>query len=216
MHSIKSVERAMRLYEIIGKAMQGEITWYEAAEVLGLSERQLRRMRKRCATEGGVNCLFDQRRGPAKSRIAEDIREKVLSLYRDEYFDFNTKHFHEKLQSEHGITQSYVWVRNLLLEAKLICKQLKRDPHRSRRERRPLEGILLHLDGSDHTWLGEGRPRWDLLATLDDATNEVYQSFFVPEEDTRSILKILQQTVQKKRNLLLPLHRSCKSLGVYA
>ena len=61
-----------------------------------------------------------------------------------------------------------------------------------------MPGMMLHLDGSSHRWIGEEGPKWDLLATLDDATNEVYDAFFVPEENTRSVLQILRNTIDKK------------------
>ena len=77
-------------------------------------------------------------------------------------------------------------------------RQSKKAKHRKRRERRPLVGMLLHLDGSTHHWLGENFPKWDLLAILDDATGEVYDAFFVPEEDTRSVLKIIRSVVENQ------------------
>src|SRR5690349_14872836 len=147
MHISKQLERTMKRYEIILKAVNGELTWIQAAEILNLSARQARRIKKQYE-QGGVEALLDQRIGGRSwNRVSDRIRQKVISLYRDEYFDYNVKHFHEKLQSEHGIQQSYYWVLWLLQESGLVDKNAKRDPHRKKRERRPLEGMMLHLDG---------------------------------------------------------------------
>ncbi len=79
--------------------------------------------------------------------------EEVLSLYRDKYFDLNVRHFHEKLREEHQIGLSYTWVQSKLLqEAGLVKRKARRGVHRKRRERRPLPGMLLHIDGSHHQW----------------------------------------------------------------
>ena len=74
----------------------------------------------------------------------------MLGLYREKYFDLNVRHFHEKLSDEHGIELSYTWVKLALQGAGLVKKGRKRGVHRKRRARRPLPGMLLHLDGSRH------------------------------------------------------------------
>lgn len=191
-------ERAMKRQEILLQAFNGQINWVQAAEILGISARQIRRIKK-AWEKAGSPALVDKRYGgSAWNRVDDAIRNRVTQLYREQYFDFNVKHFHEKLQAEHGIKQSYNWVLWLLQESKLVAKNRMRDKHRKRRERRPLEGMMIHLDGSDHRWLGESHPKWDLLATLDDATNEVYDAFFVPEENTVSVLQILSTTIEKR------------------
>src|ERR1019366_1856379 len=78
--------------------------------------------------------------------------EEVLRLYRDQYFDLNVRHFHEKLSEEHQIGLSYTWVKQALQAAGLVKRKAKRGVHRKRRERRPLPGMMLHIDGSDHQW----------------------------------------------------------------
>jgi transposase InsO family protein len=121
----------------------------------------------------------------------------VLALYREKYFDFNVRHFHEKLQDEHGLSLSYTWVKLALQGAGLVKKSGRRGVHRRRRPRRPLPGMLLHLDGSSHAWLGEGR-RYDLLVVLDDASSEIYYAQLVEEESTRTVLAALRAVVEKK------------------
>jgi transposase len=191
-------ERAMKRQEIILRAMSGKINWTQAADILGVSARQMRRLKYRYE-KLGAKYLVDQRFGkPSWNRIEGDIVKKVMALYREKYFDFNVKHFHEKLENEHNIYQSYTWVKNILHDSGLVRKTSKREKHRKKRERRPMVGMMLHLDGSEHHWLGEDKPKWDLLVVLDDANNEIYAAEFVPEEDTRSVLRILHSVVDKK------------------
>ncbi|MBV9267484.1 MAG: hypothetical protein JO061_15030 [Acidobacteriaceae bacterium] len=92
--------------------------------------------------------------------------EEVLRLYREKYFDLSIRHFHEKLQNEHGIELSYTWVQQALQGAGLVKRRSRRGPHRRRRERRPLPGMLLHIDGSKHRWLNDDR-WYDLIVILD-------------------------------------------------
>ena len=84
-------------------------------------------------------------------------RRRCCGLYREEYFDLNMRHFHENLQEEHDIELSYTWVQKALQGAGLVAKRHKRGPHRRRRPRRPMPGMLLHIDGSKHRWLNDDR-----------------------------------------------------------
>ena len=164
-----AAERAMKLQEVLLRATAGKIKWWQAAELIGISERQMRRWRKRLE-EQGYKGLLDRRRGrPSHRRVPKAKAEEVLSLYRDQYFDLNVRHFHEKLLEEHQIGLSYTWVKQALQAAGLVKRKAKRGVHRKRRERRPLPGMLLHIDGSHHQWLQD--ERWhDLIVILDDAT----------------------------------------------
>jgi transposase len=163
----------MKLQDVILKAMAKKINWMEAAEIAGVTDRTMRRIRERYE-EFGYTGLFDQRRGKRSiHRIPMQTAEEVLRLFREDYFDLNIRHFHEKLSAEHGIRLSYTWVQKALQGAGLVTKRHKRGPHRRRRPRRPLPGMLLHIDGSKHQWLNDDR--WhDLIVILDDATSEIY------------------------------------------
>jgi len=191
------VERAMKVQEVILRAMAKRITWWQAAEVIGISDRQMRRWRRRWE-KFGYDGLLDRRRGrPSLRRVPLELAERVLVLYREKYFDFNVRHFHEKLREEQDIRLSYTWVKRALQGAGLVRKQGRRGVHRRRRPRRPLPGMLVHLDGSSHAWLGDGR-RYDLLVVLDDATSEIYYAQLVEEESTRTVLAALREVVEKK------------------
>src|SRR5690348_9033208 len=144
------MERMMTLQEVILKAMAKKITWMAAAEIAGISDRTMRRIKERYE-KGGYDGLMDRRRRkPSVLRIPMQMAEQVLALYQEKYFDFSVLHFHEKLRQEHGIGVSYTWVKQALQGAGLVAKRKKRGPHRRRRERRPMPGMLLHIDGSKH------------------------------------------------------------------
>jgi transposase len=193
-----AVEQAMKRQEIILRAYAGKISWIEAAEILGYSARHLRRLREKYE-ENGFEGLFDGRLGKVSPRrIPVEVVEEVLRLYRDEYFDFNVRHFHEKIVEEHSIAISYTWVRNLLQEAGLVAKKRSRKKHRKRRERRPMRGMMLHIDGSEHRWFaGDGR-RYDLIVVMDDATSEIYYAQLVEEESTATCMEAIREVVEKQ------------------
>jgi hypothetical protein len=118
-------------------------------------------------------------------------------LYQEIYYDLNIKHFHEKLRAEHQIELSYTWVQLALQGAGLVGKARKRGKHRKRRERRPMAGMLLHIDGSKHQWFGD--QRWhDLIVILDDATSEIYYAQLVEEESTRTVMVGLREVIENQ------------------
>jgi hypothetical protein len=123
--------------------------------------------------------------------------ERVLELYREKYFDLNLRHFHEKLASEHQIGLSYSWVKGVLQGAGLVARGRQRGVHRKRRPRRPLPGMLLHIDGSRHQWFQD--ERWyDLIVILDDASSEIYYAQLVEEESTVTVMMGLREVIERK------------------
>jgi transposase len=196
-YSQAAVERAMKVQEVILRAMAKKITWWQAAEIIGISDRQMRRWRERYE-EHGYDGLFDRRRGkPSPQRVALATVEQVLGLYREQYFDLNLRHFHEKLREQHQIGLSYTWVKAALQGAGLVARGRKRGVHRKRRERRPLPGMLLHIDGSRHRWFQD--ERWyDLIVILDDASSEIYYAQLVEEESTFTVMAALKEVIERK------------------
>ena len=187
----------MKVQEVILRAMAKRITWWQAAEILGTSVRSMRRWRWRYE-QHGYDGLLDRRRGqPSPKRVALQTVQEVLQLYQEKYADFNVRHFHEKLREEHGIELSYTWVKLALQGAGLVKKGRKRGVHRKRRARRPLPGMLLHLDGSEPRWFQD--ERWyDLIMVLDDATSEIYYAQLVEEESTRTVRAALREVIEQK------------------
>jgi transposase len=128
----------MKVQEVILRALAKRITWWQAAEIIGISDRQMRRCRERYE-EFGFRGLFDRRRGkPSPKRVPVATMQRVLELYREQYFDLNARHFHEKLKDEHQIELSYSWVKGVLQGAGLMARGRKRGQHRKWRSRRPL------------------------------------------------------------------------------
>lgn len=190
-------ERAMKVQDVILRAMAKRITWWQAAEIIGISDRSMRRWKQRYL-EHGYDGLLDQRRGkPSPKRVPLKLAEEVLQLYGEKYPDLNVRHFREKLREVHGIELSYTWVKLALQGAGLVKKGRKRGVHRKRRERRPLPGMLLHLDGSRHHWFQDDR-WYDLIEVLDDATSETYYAQLVEQESTRTVMAALKAVVEKK------------------
>jgi len=191
------MERMMKVQEVILRAMAGKLKWWEAAEVLGISDRSLRRWRERYQ-EHGYDGLYDRRKGrPSPKRLPMETAEKVLQLYREQYFDFNVRHFHEKMGEQHGLRVSYTWVKLALQGAGLVSKSRRRGTHRRRRPRRPLPGMLVHIDASKHAWFQDGR-YYDLIPLLDDATSEIYYARLVEEEGTRTLMPAVREVIEKR------------------
>jgi hypothetical protein len=129
------MERAMKVLEIILRAISKQIHWFEAAKILRLSPRQLRRLYYRYRTFG-YDGLYDRRSGkPSPRRVPLAVAERVFALYQEKYFDFSVRHFHEKLWEGRGILLSYSWVKLALQGAGLVSKAGQRGVHRRRRER---------------------------------------------------------------------------------
>ena len=121
----------------------------------------------------------------------------MLALYQEKYFDLNVRHFHEKLQENEGIALSYSWVKQALQGAGLVVRKKKRGTHRRRRPRRPLPGMLLHIDGSKHRWFQDDR-YYDLIVILDDATSEIYYAQLVEEESTITTMAAVREVIERK------------------
>jgi hypothetical protein len=187
----------MKLQDVILKAMAKKITWIQAAEIAGMSVRNMQRKRQDYQ-DYGYNGLFDQRRGKRSvHRVPMETAERVLALYRDKYPDFNVRHFHEKLQELENISLSYSWVKQALQGAGLVARRRKRGPHRRRRPRRPMPGMLLHIDGSKHRWFQDDR-YYDLIVILDDASSEIYYAQLVEEESTRTVMQGVREVIERK------------------
>jgi transposase len=184
----------MRFESLVGRWDRGEITQVEAAEMLGVSVRTFQRWADRYE-DAGLEGLADRRLGrPSARRAPREELERMLGLYRDKYADFTVKHFHEQLVRRHGYVLGYTVTKLALHAAGLVRRAPKRSAHRKKRPRRPLKGMLLHQDGSRHSWL-EGQPPLDLIVTMDDATSEVFSLFLVAEEGTASTFQALREVV---------------------
>lgn len=182
--------------EVIAKAIEGRLSWLQAADILGITVRHMRRMR-RSFEEHGWGGLRDGRVGNTRrKRIAVETVEKVLRLRREKYADFSVKHFHERVTEKHGIVLSYTWTKHVLQAAGLAEKAPGRGKYRRKRERRPMVGMLMHLDASTHAWL-PGPPKQDLVVALDDADGRILFAKFVEQEGTLSTMEALWHVLSR-------------------
>ncbi len=189
-----------RKLDVVERVDRGELTVWEGAQVLGLSRRQLQRLRKRVRAEGAKGVAHGNAGRPPRHKTPDAIRERILALCRAKYAGFNDQHFTEKLAEAEGIPLSRQTVRRFLREAG-IGSVRKRRPvtHRRRRDRRPQAGQMILWDGSRHDWL-EGRgPRMCLMGAIDDATGEFLPgAHFVEQECSVGYLRVLRDIIVVK------------------
>lgn len=184
-----------RFEDIYDDYQKHKLSSEEAAMILGCSNRHFLRLRARY-DEDGVAGLRDGRVGRVSKRRAADAEVgRVTKLYRERYDGFNVRHFHEFAKREHGLERGYTWTRTVLAKAGLVAPSKRGGPHRLRRPRRPMRGMMIHQDASKHLWFGE--EYCDLVVTLDDATSEITSAFFCEEEGTNSSFRGIHETISQ-------------------
>lgn len=187
--------RKMRFEEVYLGWSESRLTQEEAALILGVCDRTFRRYIDRYE-EAGIEGLSDKRLTQASFRRAPvDEVMAVSDQYTKQYQGWNVKHFYSWYRRDGG-GRSYTWVKNTLQAKGLVLKSAKRGSHRTQRERAHLPGMMLHQDGSRHEWV-PGK-KWDLIVTMDDATNEHYSMFFVEEEGTASSFQGVRDVIAQR------------------
>jgi helix-turn-helix protein len=187
--------KRMTRKEVVVRAIAKELTWIQAAEICGITARQMRRLKKRYERHG-YDGLVDGRGGKTRrQRIPVATIERLCQLRREQYAEFSVQHFWEKATEEHHLEISYTWAKLALQAAGLAEKSPGRGKYRRRRERRPLRGMMLHLDGSTHPWLAE-QPLQDLIVVQDDADSRILYAQFVPQEGTLSTFAALTHVLR--------------------
>ena len=171
--------------DVIQRVYRSELTVVQAAAVLGISERQCYRVKARVGKAGAKGVVHGNRGRSCQRKTQEKIVRRVLELARGKYKDFNDHHLTEKLEEQEKIKLSREKVRRILRAEGIGSPKKRRGiKHRSRRERRAAEGMMLQVDGSPHDWL-EGRgPRLCLIGAIDDGTGKVMGAFFAPAESS--------------------------------
>ena len=170
-------EELRKLY-VVRKVLDQEILQEKASEILSLSSRQIRRIIKRVRLEGEKGVIHKSRGRPSNRRISDEIREKVIQLYRSEYEDFGPTLAAEKLEERHRVKVNDETLRLWLIESGDWKKRRKRRGHRRWRERKHHFGEMVQMDGSHHDWF-EGRGAWCvLMGYIDDATGKVFGRFY--------------------------------------
>jgi transposase len=193
-------ERQWKRLDVIRRVSKGLMTTVAAAVVLGLNERQVRRVRSAFEERGQAALVHGNRGRPPSNRLDEKLRERVVRLARGKYSGFNDEHLTEKLVEVEGLAVSRSTVRRLLRGAGMGAVRRRRPPkHRRRRDRKAQAGLMVLWDGSRHDWL-EGRgPLMCLMGAIDDATGELLPgAHFVDQECSAGYLRVLRAIVEEK------------------
>jgi transposase len=193
-------EKQWKRWEAVKRVAAGQLTTAEAGEALGLSKRQVRRLRRAVEARGKLGVVHGNAGRVHVRRLSEAMRKRVVSLMREKYSGFNDTHFAEKLRDTEGIVLARSTVRRLLRAAGIGAARKRRSPrHRRRRDRKAREGLMLLWDGSRHDWL-EGRgPRLSLVGAIDDATGKFMPgAHFVEQECSAGYLRVLREICKEK------------------
>jgi transposase len=176
-----------------------ELTVVEAGMVIGVSERQCYRIKARVTKRGAKGVVHGNRGRPCKRKIKEKEVKRVVELAKGKYRGFNDRHLTEKLAEQEELEISREAVRQILRCAGIASPRKRRaNKHRSRRERRAAEGMMLQVDGSPHDWL-EGRgPSLCLIGAIDDATGKVLGAFFASAESSWAYFRLFSEIFKKQ------------------
>ncbi len=187
--------REQRRARVLTRVLVGELTMAEGGVELGLSERQLWRLRAAFIDAGPAGLVHGNRGRASPQRIHPDRRIRIIEL-RERYGALNDTHFGELLAEREGIMVSRESLRAILRGAGIASPRRRRPPrYRSRRPRMGAEGTLLQLDGSRHRWLEKRGPELVLVGAIDDATGWVTAALFRDQEDAAGYLEILRTTI---------------------
>ena len=174
-------QRELKRLHIIHKALEGTLKQVEAAEILLLSDRQIRRIIKRVRIEGDRGAVHKSRGTPSSRRFPKKIKDKVIELYREKYKGFGPTLATEKLLEIEGIELSDETLRKWLIGSGDWKKVRKGLVHRQWRERKHYFGEMIQMDGSHHDWF-EGRgPKCVFMGYIDDATGNTFGRFYAYE-----------------------------------
>ncbi len=194
--ALREAIRMERFEELLVGLKKKRLSCEEAALILGCSVRQFHRQRQRFEEEGIIG-LRDRRVGRSPSnRAADEEVEALTCLYRERYEGLSVRHFYDLTLCHMAQRRSYSWVRRSLNASGTVQPTKRGGPHRLRRPRKPMRGMMLHQDGSKHRWFGE--EYCDLIVTLDDATSEIYSAFFCEEEGTQSTFRALTEVIESQ------------------
>ncbi len=184
----------------------------QAARVMGVSERQCYRVKARVGRAGAKGVVHGNRGRPCRRKTKEKTVRRILELARGKYQGFNDHHWTEKLKEQEQIKLCREKVRQLLRAHGIGSPKKRRGiKHRSRRERRASEGMMLQVDGSPHDWLHGRGPRLCLIGAIDDATSKVMGAFFTQAESSWGYFKLFSE-IFKQHGLPQSIYTDCHSV----
>lgn len=189
-------QKQLQRYQVVSMAVEGRCTVVEAARALGVSPRQIKRLKRAVRERGAPGVVHGNSQRASPRRTSERLRQRIIRLARSKYKGFNDTHMCEKLQELEGLVLGRETLRRILRQEGLASPKRHRAPrHRSRRPRRPQQGLLVQLDGSYHDWLNGRGPWMCLHSAIDDATNIVVGAHFEYAENSAGYLRLLRQIV---------------------
>lgn len=190
-------EEDMKRYDIFKKVKDKQLKLVQASKILNLSYRHTLRLFEKFKLFG-LHGLIKKYNNKFKNRKIDDLIEKnIVNLYRRVYYDFNIKHFTEKLNERHNISLSDETIRLLLIKNKVHIAKKRKKLYR-RRRRMPKAGLMVQMDSSLHQWIKTVNRKWYLIATIDDATNEVAVACFYPHDSTYNNMNVIRSLIEKK------------------
>lgn len=199
METTKMSSKELRYAEVISQTVTGKIRQTQAAVILGLSIRQVKRLCKKYK-EGGVAGLCHKNRGKiSNNKISGVERAEVIKLIKSEYLDFGPQLIHEQLSKRQQILISREWIRQTMIEEGLwVAKERRLSKIYQRRNRRSRRGELIQVDGSYHLWFEDRGCKYCLLVAIDDATSEIHELYFLPHESTEGYMSLMKRYIQRR------------------
>jgi len=185
----------VKKYEILKQVADKELKGTEAAILLGYHPVHISRLKKKVVASGIQGILRPKL--PSNRKLPDSLKERIKSLYRKIYYDFNIRHFNDKLRENHRINLSYETVRTILISGRIHTPKKKKLIHR-RRRRMPKSGLLIQMDSSEHNWLPFIKEKWFLTATIDDATSEVPFAKLYPSDGVFNNMEVIRKTIEKE------------------
>ena len=185
----------VKKYDILKQVIAKELKAKEAAILLGYHPVHISRLKKKVIASGIQGILRPKR--PSNRKLPDSLKERVKNLYQQIYYDFNIRHFNDKLQEIHKITLSYETVRQILISKRIHTPKKKKLLHR-RRRRMPKSGLLVQMDSSEHNWLPFIKEKWFLTATIDDATSKVLFAKLYPYDGVFNNMEVIRKTIEKE------------------
>ncbi len=187
-------QKELTRLEVIQRTEKKTLKQKEAAKMLGISERHVKRL-LRAYRQSGAEGLISKRRGkPSNNRLNAEVKKESIDLIYSQYHDFGPTLAHEKLTEKHALKLSVETVRKLMItEGLWKPKKAKKLVVHQMRERRACLGELVQLDGSPHKWFEDRGEACNLLAFIDDATGRLMELYFTPGETTFSYFAATQR-----------------------
>lgn len=191
-------QQELHRHHVLKMVVGGMLTLVEAAEVMGVSYRQAKRLKRACEQDGVRGLLHGNRGRSPANKVDEILRARVVQLSEERYSVFNDTHFAEMLVNREGISLSRETVRGIRREEGIKPKRKRRArKHHRRRPRKACEGLMMLWDGSPHRWFGVEREPCCLMAAIDDATGKLLSAFFTDYECSWAYFELLRRVVTR-------------------